>query len=174
MKEVAIVFRLLIIMIALFQINSRENDIQFIYDFCINGTISIINLGNIEGNFIYYYYDFNSFCFPNGKQSNYYFLIEADIDLINENNLLNYVLLEKKMNSYEEIKHFEVKDLNYTQINYLKKEKGGMHSFSYYYKIKIDPKINTGIFRISKNGNKKGNLWMSSLEEFSDNDINEK
>ena len=167
------IYKLLIILIVFFQINSRENDIVFVYDFCINGTMRIVNLGEIEGKYIYYYYDFNSFCFSGEKQSSYYFQIETDFDLFTEDNLLNYILLEKKFDSYDEITHFEVKNLNYTETDYLKKEKTGKHAFSYYYKIKIDTKINSGIFRISKNGNKKGNLWMGSIEYFSVSDNDE-
>ena len=82
-------------------------------------------------------------------------------------------MLEKVWDDYEEIHRIDVKGLDYKEIKYSNKENKGDNDFNYYYEIKIDDKINTGIFRIGKNGNEKGQLWMDSLKEFSDVDTDE-
>ena len=174
MKKMTILYAFLINVITFFKVNSEENDvIEFVYDFCINGTIMDVDLENVQGNYIYYYYDFNSSCLQYIKRKDNFFVVESNIDIINDQNSLNYALLEQKWDSYDEIKKMKVDDLNYNKIKFLKKEKRGDYGLNYYYKIKIDNKISTGIFRIAKNGNKKGNLWMSSLKDFSGIDINQ-
>ena len=82
---------------------------------------------------------------------------------MNDKNLLNYALLEKVLDDYEEIHRIDVKGLDYKEIKYLNKENKGDNDFNYYYEIKIDDKINTGIFRIGKNGNEKGHYRMLIL-----------
>ena len=123
MKKTTILYTFLIILTSLFQVYSQENNIIFVYDFCINGTIMEVDLETVEEDYIYYYYDFNSSCFQYKKRTVNYFEILSNIDIMNDQNLLNYALLEKAWDNYEEIHRIDVKGLDYKGIKYLKKEK---------------------------------------------------
>lgn len=171
MTGITIINMLLIILVLFSKINSQERQIHFVYDYCINGTSDIVDLESVEGNYIYYYYDFYCFnTFSSEKKGTYYFELDSNVGIINHKNILNYVLLDVNLTSYDEIINFEVKDLNYKPINYFRKGKRGDDDytrFSYYYEIKKDENMNTLIFRIPKNGLKNGSLSMDSLKNLS-------
>ena len=176
MKEKTILYTFLIIFISFLQINSQDNGLHFVYDYCMNGTADEVYLEDVEDNYIYLYNGFScDYFIPLEKRGTYYFFLESDLDIINDKNELDYILLDKNWTSYEEIRQFKVKDLDFQPIKYLKKEKNSnnYYTFTYYYKIKKDSKITTIIFRLAKNGNEKGRLWMSSLENYTDNGIDE-
>ena len=72
MKEITILYTFLILFTTFFKANSQDNNIDnninFIYDYCHNVTIMEVDLENVEEDYIYYYYPFNSLCFQYKKE----------------------------------------------------------------------------------------------------------
>lgn len=160
----------LILLIKLYNIISQTFEVTPVYPYCINGTAFIANLEEYKEDYLYFRDRFYDSCnyddYNEEKEEVKYYNFNSDINIINNNNLLYYTMIEKNEDS--EIKIEEIKDLNWIQIkslklNETKKDDYSQPDFNWFYKIKKEEKKNMVLFRISKNGNKEGSVSMYTL-----------
>ncbi len=160
-------YLLVILLIALIHVNAQENEnnrIFHIIDTCVNGTAPFVLLENFNGKYIYFSYDFNPQCVYGNKKDKGYFeiLIDENLVLINNSYPLKYILEEKKQ---ENITIREIENANWKDIKHLKKYKKGEERI-YFYEVKLDNnKINTVLFRLPTNGNKKGTVYFLFFDD---------
>ena len=71
--------------------------------------------------------------------------------------------LSKKIGT--DIKGYEqIKNINWKEINFLKNKNKTIEEKTYYYRIlRYNKKMNTLLFRIPINGNKKGDIYFSNI-----------
>ena len=100
-------------------------------------------------------------------------MIDENLVLINNSYPLKYILEEKKGN---DITIKEIENANWKDIKHLKKFKKGEERIYFYEVILDNNKINTVLFRLPTNGNKKGTVYFSFLDDndYIDYYINEK
>ena len=160
----------LFLLIQLNSINSQAFEVTPVYPYCINGTAYIANLEDYAEDHLYFKDDFDDGCnydYLKEEAGVKYYNFQSDINLINSENLLHYAMIEKS-ESFD-IKIEEIKDLDWKPIESLKTNESNQKSrilddFNLYYKIKKEDKKNIVLFRVAKNGNKKGCLSMYTLE----------
>ena len=171
---------LLFLLIHLKDINSQTFEVTPVYPYCINGTAYISNLEDYTEDHLYFKDDFDDGCnydYLKEEVGVKYYTFQSDINIINSENLLHYAMIEKS-ESFD-IKIEEIKDLDWKPIKSLKANESSKKSrvlddFNLYYKIKKEDKKNIVLFRVAKNGNKKGSISMETLEnkpDFTDETI---
>ena len=171
MTNVELYFKLLILLIQLYNITSQTFEVTPVYPYCINGTAFISYLEDYNDNYLYFQDSFNDGCtydYLKEEADVKYYQFESDINIINSENLLYYTVSDKNENS--EMKISEIKDLNWKSIESLKIKKSNDDSnnadnHDWYYKIKNEDKKNSVLFRIAKNGNEKGSVSMYTLAD---------
>jgi hypothetical protein len=173
---------LLFLLILLKDINSQTFEVTPVYPYCINDTAYISNLEDYTEDHLYFKDDFDDGCnydYLKEEVGVKYYTFQSDINIINSENLLHYAMIEKS-ESFD-IKIEEIKDLDWKPIESLKTNESSKKSrvlddFNLYYKIKKEDKKNIVLFRVAKNGNKKGSISMETLENkpnFTDETIEE-
>lgn len=150
MKIKALSYILFYLLIALFKVNTQDydsNHIFYIIDGCVNGTIlSIVDLKNYDGKYIYFQYEFKQCLYTKQKKIAYFDLNGAS-DLINKTHPLNYQLVEKYITGVNEINNS-----NWKEIQYL----SGNEEYYSYSVERSDKNANAVLFRIPTNGKKEG------------------
>ena len=163
---------LLFLLIQLNSINSQAFEVTPVYPYCINGTAYITNLEDYTEDHLYFkdefYADSCNYEYLKEEADVKYYNFESDINIINSENLLHYAMMERNENESYDIKIEEIKDLDWKPIESLKsneskKSNRVLDEFNLYYKIKKEDKKNVVLFRVAKNGNKKGSISMYTM-----------
>ena len=166
MKNVHLLYIILVILTLLFKVNTQTFEVIPVYPHCINGTLFIAYLEEYKEDYLYFRDDFYDSCTVGTEEAKYY-RFNSDINILNNTNLLNYALLEKNSSSYD-VKVEEIKGLNWQPIKSLKINKSNIFEINGYnklYEIKKEEKKNIVLFRLSKSGNKKGSVSMETLSQ---------
>lgn len=166
MKNVNLLYIILVILTLLFKVNTQTFDVTPVYHYCINGTAYIANLEEYKEDYLYFSDDFYDICTDGTEEAKYY-QFHSDINIVNNTKLLNYAFIEKSTSSYD-VKAEEIKDLNWEPIRSLKINKSDIlegDGYYKYYEIKKDGKKNIVLFRLSNSGNKKGSVSMFTLSK---------
>ena len=166
MKNVNLLYIILVILTLLFKANAQTFDIIPIYQYCINGTAFIVDLDEYKDDYLYFRDDFYDTCTDGTEEAKYYYF-HSDINIVNNTKLLNYALLEKNTSSHY-VKVDEIKNLNWKPIYSLKINKTDIFEgdgYYKYYEIKKEGNKNIVLFRLSKSGNKKGSVSMYTLSK---------
>jgi hypothetical protein len=166
MKNVNLLYIIVVILTLLFEVNTQTFEIISVYQYCINGTAILASLEEYKEDYLYFGNDFYDSCTDGTEEAKYY-KFHSDINIVNSTNLLNYALLEKNTSSYY-VKIKEIKNLNWKPIKSLKINKSEIYEGDKYYKyyeIKKEGNKNIVLFRLSKSGNKKGTVSMDTLSD---------
>jgi hypothetical protein len=166
MKNVNLLYIIVVILILLFKVNTQTFEVISIYQYCINGTKIMDSLEEYKEDYLYFSNDFYDSCTDGTEEAKYY-MFHSDINIVNSTNLLNYALLEKNTSSYD-AKVEEIKNLNWKPIKSLKINKSEIFEgdgYYKYYEIKKEGNKNIVLFRLSKSGNKKGTVSMDTLSD---------
>ena len=166
MKNVNLLYIIVVILILLFKVNTQTFEVIPIYQYCINGTTFYAFLEEYKEDYLYFSNDFYDSCTDGTEEAKYY-KFHSDINIVNSTNLLNYALLEKNTSSYD-VKVEEIKNLNWKPIKSLKINKSEIFEgdgYYKYYEIKKEGNKNIVLFRLSKSGNKKGTVSMDTLSD---------
>ena len=166
MKNVNLLYIIVVILTLLFEVNTQTFEVISIYQYCINGTKIMDSLEEYKEDYLYFSNDFYDSCTDGTEEAKYY-MFHSDINIVNSTNLLNYALLEKNTSSYD-VKVEEIKNLNWKPIKSLKINKSEIYEGDKYYKyyeIKKEGNKNIVLFRLSKSGNKKGTVSMDTLSD---------
>ena len=163
MNLLKLLYIVLILLITLFKTNAQTNEIYYIIDATMNGTGAFVDLESVEGDYAYFSYDFNFH--SNSVKENKevaYFALDIDEFSLNDNKKISYGFVKK---NWTDIKGYEeIKNINWKEINFLKNKTQTIAEKTYYYRIVRDNKeMNTLLFRIPVNGNKKGLILFSNI-----------
>ena len=151
MKDFKFVY-ILIILSIFYSFNAQSSGIIFIIDATLNGTGSIANLGSIEGDYIYFSYDFGYHANNvQEKKDIAYFEVDTENNLLN-NNSINYGFVEKNWTDIQNSS--EIENIDWVPMNSTNK---------YYKFVRTNEKMNTLLLRINKNGRKEGFIYISNL-----------
>ena len=151
MKDFKFVY-ILIILSIFYSFNAQSSGIIFIIDATLNGTGSIANLGSIEGDCIYFSYDFGYHANNvQEKKDIAYFEVDTENNLLN-NNSINYGFVEKNWTDIQNSS--EIENIDWVPMNSTNK---------YYKFVRTNEKMNTLLLRINKNGRKEGFIYISNL-----------
>ena len=159
MKDIKFIFPLLVLLVIIFKINTQVFKVIPVYPYCINGTAFIAYLEDYDDKYLYFHDDFYDSCTTGEEEVKYYELNSEIRNLINSENLLNYAMIKSKKSSYD-VKLDEIKDLDWKPIN---QTNPGKSRHSWFYKVEKEEDKNIVLFRLAKNGNKKGSVSMYTL-----------
>jgi len=166
MKGVKFLLVFLVLFITFLKVDCQTFPVIPLFHYCVNGTAIIVYLEEYKDEYLYFADDFYDGCNDEKDVIKYYEFISGVDNIINSKSLLNYAMIKSNNSSYylkkEDIVNLDWKPIN--QINPPLKEN------RWFYEVKKEDDKNIVLFRLAKNGNKKGEVSMETLPEKPDFD----
>ena len=172
MKYFKLIYSPFVLFTLLLPVNTQDSQIIFLLDATLNRTAAFGDLKSIEGNYLYFSYDFSFH--SNAVKENKdiaYFHLNTDYDFICDEPI-GYGFI--KNNWTDIINSSEIEDINWEKTFHKYKKMKNIYT-NYYYEIKrTNNKTNTLLLRIPTNKYKNGFFTIKNVLEIPNQNINSK